>query len=48
MEFNKKTIKALVIAGIVGCLALACVIRLYNLQIVNGEDYRAVADGSSS
>ncbi len=47
MEFNKKTIKALVIAGIVGCLALACVIRLYNLQIVNGEDYRAAADGSS-
>ncbi len=47
MEFNKTTIRALIITGVVALLALACVVRLYNLQIVNGEDFRIMADNSS-
>ncbi len=47
MEFNKKTIRAFILGGIAVCLALVCAIQLYNLQVVNGDEYRTVADGSS-
>ena len=47
MEFNKNTIRALIIGGFVCLLALVCAVRLYNLQIVNGEDFRIMADNSS-
>ena len=47
MEFNKNTIRALIIGGFVCLLALVCAVRLYNLQIVNGENFRTMADNSS-
>ena len=47
MEFNDTTKRALVIGVIVAILAVVCTIRLYDLQIVNGESYRLRADSNS-
>lgn len=47
MELNNITKRALIITSIVAVLVLACALRLYNLQIVHGEDYRTMSDNNS-
>ncbi len=47
MELNDITKRALVIASLVGILILVCVFKLYDLQIVNGDNNRLKADNST-
>lgn len=47
MKFDNITKRALIIGGIVALLAVACAIKLFDLQIVNGEEYRIKADNRS-
>lgn len=47
MKFNDITKRAFIIGGIVALLAILCAIKLFDLQIVNGEEYRIKADNRS-
>lgn len=44
MKINDITRRTIIIGAIVAVLAISCIIKLFNLQIVNGEEYRIQAD----
>lgn len=44
MKINDVTRRTIIIGAIVAVLAISCIIKLFNLQIVNGEEYRIQAD----
>ncbi len=44
MDSNRFTQRYLVLFGIIGILVLACVVRLFDLQVVKGEMYRMQAE----
>lgn len=43
MKINDITRRTIIIGAIVAVLAISCIIKLFNLQIVNGEEYRIQA-----
>lgn len=47
MKWNKKNKRIMLIGAVVGVLAIVCFIKLFELQIVNGEEYRIQADNRS-
>ncbi|HIV85275.1 MAG TPA: hypothetical protein H9900_00510 [Candidatus Monoglobus merdigallinarum] len=47
MKLKDTTKRAFIISAIIGVLAIACIIRLFELQIVNGDSYRERADSNS-
>ena len=46
MKINDITRRTIIIGAIVAVLAISCIIKLFNLQIVNGEEYRIQADNT--
>ena len=42
MKINDITRRTIIIGAIVAVLAISCIIKLFNLQIVNGEEYRMI------
>ena len=44
MYNRNKTERAVVIVILVAVLFLMCIIRLFNLQIINGEEYRKISE----
>ncbi len=47
MKWNETNKRIFVIGAIVGVLVILCVIKLFDLQIINGEEYRVQADNRS-
>lgn len=44
MYNRNKAERAIVVIGLVAVLFVLCIIRLFNLQIINGEEYRKVSE----